>query len=109
MRDGFSILFAALVVLNAATIQAAAPARLRSQVIQMTVADGKLDDPGRVFWVPVVCNGVEANFELGGFGPSRISESFARECRVSIFPDSQLDRSRDPEGKTIFLGAAILH
>lgn len=75
----------------------------------MTVADGKDDDPGRVFWVPVNVNGVDANFELGGYGITRISESFSRRCDAAILPDVELSKNRDPDGKSIFAGAAIVN
>lgn len=82
--------------------------RQREQVISLEIADGEPDDPGRVFSLPVECNGVAAQFELGGFGVSRISQSLADRVHALILPDSQLSRHHDPDGKPIFAGSAFV-
>jgi hypothetical protein len=73
----------------------------------MKIADGDPDDPGRVFSVPVTCNEFAADFGLGCFGTTRVSASFARRCHLIIEPDPVLDRTRDPDNKPMFDGAAL--
>jgi hypothetical protein len=80
----------------------------REQILPMSVIEDETGDPGRVFLVPLVCNGVETSFELGCFGETRISESFARRCSARVYPDAELDRTHDPAGKPIYAGSATV-
>jgi hypothetical protein len=81
----------------------------QEQILPLTVIEDEVGDPGRVFLLPVKCNGVDAQFELGCFGDTRISLSFAKQCVAHVYPDAELDRTRDPDGKPIYAGAAMLH
>src|SRR5436305_1371567 len=83
------------------------PPPFREKILPMKIADGDANDPGRVFSVPVTCNQFAADFELGCFGTTRVSSSFAKRCGLQIEPDRTLDRSRDPENKLMFEGAAM--
>ena len=95
-------------VLAIAVAMVAGAVKPREQVLPLTVIEDETGDPGRVFLVPLTCNGVEANLELGGFGDTRISESFARKCNARVYPDAELDQTRDPEGRPIYTGTAMV-
>jgi hypothetical protein len=86
----------------------AAAVKPHEQVLSLSVVEDEIGDPGRVFLMPVTCNGVEAQFELGCFGDTRISESFAKQCDAHVYPDAELDQTRDPEGRPIFSGTAMM-
>jgi len=81
------------------------PAMFKEKVLPMKIADGDPDDPGRVFSIPVTCNAFGADFELGCYGSTRVSVSFAKRAGVPILPDPTLDRVRDPDDKPIFAGS----
>ena len=83
------------------------PPPFREKVLPMKIADGDPDDPGRVFSVPVTCNEVAADFEMGCYGTTRVGSSFAKRCNLQIEPDSVLDRMRDSQNKPMFEGAAL--
>jgi hypothetical protein len=102
-----------LIGLSIATVLLATCARgavrPREQILPMSVIEDETGDPGRVFLLPLVCNGVQTNFELGCFGETRISESFARQCNARVYPDAELDRTHDPAGNPIYAGSANVH
>jgi len=83
------------------------PPPFREKVLSMKIADGDPEDPGRVFSVPVTCNQFGADFEIGCYGATRVSSSFAKRCNLQIDPDRVLDRMHDPQNKPMFDGSAM--
>ena len=94
------------VLASSAATSSAQLALRHDQVIPLTIAEGTTQDMGRVFTVPIECNGQQGHFVLGCFGPSRISKSFAGQCGAEVFTDDSLDKYRDADGKWIFAGSA---
>jgi hypothetical protein len=75
-------------------------------VLPLRIVDGEPNDDGRIFGVDVFCNSVPGTLELGCFGQSRISESFARQCAATIEPELGDNIERDPDGKPVMAGTA---
>ncbi|HXE56162.1 MAG TPA: hypothetical protein VN541_24260 [Tepidisphaeraceae bacterium] len=83
--------------------------RIAEQVIPLSIVEGDPTDPGRVFAVPIECNGVKTEFGLGCSGTTRISEGLAEQIHASVVPpDRDLKRHRAPDGKPIFAGTAVI-
>jgi hypothetical protein len=79
----------------------------REQVIPLSLCDGsKPTDPLRPLMVPVECNARAGMFELGGYGRTRISESFARACGIRAGADDFADAQVDPDGKPVYAGGS---
>ena len=97
-----------IAVLAIAGAMAAGAVKPPEHVLPLTVVEDEAGDPGRVFLMPLTCNGIEANFELGAFGDTRISESFAKKCDARVYPDAELDQTRDPDGRPIYTGTAMV-
>jgi hypothetical protein len=97
-----------IAVLAIALAMAAGAVKPAEQVLPLSVVEDEAGDPGRVFLLPVTCNSVEARFELGCFGDTRISENFAKQCDARVYPDAELDNTLDPDGKPIYAGTAMV-
>lgn len=105
IRRSIPLRFASLLLLTgAACTSLHAQVVPPEQVVPLTLSEGAADDPGRVFEVPVLCDDLEAQFEFGASGATRISQSMARRCIGQIEPDPALDRTRAPDGEPVFLG-----
>ena len=83
------------------------PPPFRETVLPMKIADGDPSDPGRVYSVPVTCNQVAADFEVGCYGTSRVSSTFAKRCNLQVVTDRVLDRMRDSQNKPMYEGSAM--
>lgn len=101
----FSTIFMFVIALLGAC-HLAAGAVTRQMVLPLRILEGEPGDDSRIFGVDVDCNGTPSNFEIGCCGQSRISESLARQCAVTIEPLMGDNIERDPEGKPVMAGAA---
>lgn len=77
-------------------------------VLPLTVDSGEITDRDtRSFAVPLTINGVEAKFTWACGGWTIVSETLARECKLTIRPDADLESFVDSAGRPMFLGSSI--
>lgn len=97
-----------LLALNGGQLAGLEPHSIRGKtVLPLSLCDGdKPDDPLRALMVPVECGGKAGSFELGGYGRTRISETFAVSIGADAQPDEFTRTQLDPQGKPIYLGGA---
>jgi hypothetical protein len=100
----FRTILVAVLALNAICFGAIT----KQVVLPLRIVDGDAGDDGRIFGVDVFSNNFPATFEIGCFGQSRISESFAKQCAATIEPDFGKDVERDPDGKPVMAGTATI-